>query len=164
MLNKLIAIDSWIIERVFEPFAQWLEAHTGKNNFWWAKVIIISFPLLGIASYQVTGTLWSPSGLGSSVGFLLGATAFYWEAVYAEHTNKPGLRGITRTMLYVFVRYWWWTILAGVTWIFILVPATTFGMLVGGTVCILVMQYMIACSSPSQLKQMKKVKLSSQQA
>ena len=72
MKNPFIWADSLIIERVFEPFAWWVEYHFGKNNFWLARAVLLLKFFCDFLQYSMFATLGSPlNWLSIAINFVV---------------------------------------------------------------------------------------------
>ncbi len=84
MKNPFVALDSFIIERVFEPVAWRVEYRTGRNNFWLARASIVFV----FTCYALFSGILARDLVMAGVGFVLFAIAFGLARVVERYTGK----------------------------------------------------------------------------
>jgi|GEM_PF-2200358 len=71
----LRSIDDFLVDEVFQKISNFLQEHTGKSCFWFAKVCLIPWPI-SVLIFAATGRSAAPLGL--DMGIVLTAVALYF--------------------------------------------------------------------------------------
>ncbi len=68
MLQKIAAVDMWLLEKVVEPLSWWFESTTGYNNFQQARAVLMAYFVATCAFWFVDG---EPNYVSIIVGVLI---------------------------------------------------------------------------------------------
>jgi hypothetical protein len=150
MRNPFVALDSFVIERVFEPIAWRIEYYTGKNNFWLARA------LWGV---YVTAYIVGLDEVVVRIILFVAGVAGYFHFLDLERKLKPGFMSPERPKWVLRIILLFLLVAAAISrisaWLWLphvqpLDPTiqTTYGPLITiGFVALMLVHYLLACSA-----------------
>lgn len=121
-MNPLVAIDRWLIEKIFEPFTFRFEALTGVNNFALARYILVIWPAAA-GAYALGETARPVVNFASAIVALTTSTVEFFNLQMQERMTKSGLANMERFGLWWILHRWIWNVLFITAWLHPGVPA-----------------------------------------
>lgn len=87
----LIKLDLFVLDRVFQRAADWIEYLTGRNNFWLAKIFFFLFVCTGTvsgASIFLTRQEMSMRVLGGLVFLVFSTCVLFWQVIWKTYGDR----------------------------------------------------------------------------